>query len=175
MDSEAGPKKFKKNIADCRSDHSDSKVGSCEYVGERPGQNVSAAPRRSAQILPLRGLNRTGKQKRDLDKHSPTVLFHGVPDYNGFLLSSADSRTIRRAFWLLSTNLHLWVVKVAPISMSMSISKGALDLNLPLQRSQTPMAGGVRFPIRSLRFGMAHSISHPNPEMTKVHDLSCFL
>lgn len=38
--------------------------------------------------------------------------------------------------------------------MSMSISNGSLDLNRTLQRSQTPMAGGVRFAIRNLRFGM---------------------
>jgi hypothetical protein len=65
-------------------------------------------------------------------------------------------------------------VNAAAISMSMSISNGSLDLNWALQRSQTPMAGGVRFAIRNLRFGMiaqssASGWEHVTPVDLKLH------
>jgi hypothetical protein len=64
------------------------------------------------------------------------------------------SRTIRRAFWLLSTGLHLWAVNASAISTAAVSSEGLPDLNWALQRSQMPRAGVVRFTIRNLRLAM---------------------
>jgi len=56
--------------------------------------------------------------------------------------SFVASLTIRTAFWLESTGLHLWAVNASVISINRSTSKDLLDLNWALQRSHTPMAGG---------------------------------
>lgn len=42
---------------------------------------------------------------------------------------SVASRTIRRAFWLLSIGLHLWALNACPISPSASAPDGLADLN----------------------------------------------
>jgi hypothetical protein len=44
-------------------------------------------------------------------------------------LPSVDSRTIRRAFWLLSMGLHLWAANACTISASASRHERLLDLN----------------------------------------------
>ena len=66
-----------------------------------------------------------------------------------------DSRTIRKAFWLLSIGLHLWAANVFTISESASCHDRLSDLNWLLHRSQTPIAGGDFLTIRRLRFGMS--------------------
>ena len=69
-------------------------------------------------------------------------------------LSSVASRTIRRAFWLLSIGLQTWRENSVAISHSASAFFGKCDLNCLLQDSQMPIAGvGEILTILSLRFG----------------------
>ena len=66
-------------------------------------------------------------------------------------LSSVASRTIRRAFWLLSSNLHLWELKRVWISDSAARNCRNCDLNCALQYSQIPSEGKSYLTIRRFR------------------------
>src|SRR5271157_2674564 len=69
--------------------------------------------------------------------------------------SSVASRTIRRAFWLLSTGLHLWTLNCAWMADWAFPILGSPE-NWALQRSQIPSTGMflTRFTIRRLRLAI---------------------
>ena len=84
-------------------------------------------------------------------------------------LSSVASRTIRSAFWLLSSGLHLCPLKLTSMSASAVAGSVCIDLNWALQASQTPMIGGTRFTSLSFRFGM-NQVSHRQQANTSPVD-----
>jgi hypothetical protein len=64
-------------------------------------------------------------------------------------LFSVASRTIRKAFWLLSIGLHVWASNCACTSDPASRRLGLIDLNCILQNWQTPKTLGVS--LRTIR------------------------
>jgi hypothetical protein len=71
-------------------------------------------------------------------------------------LFSVASRTTRKAFWLLSSGLHLCALNAVTISATASASvANSSELNSEPHRSHTPARIGFFFTMRSPRFGIS--------------------